>query len=100
MGTMTRKEPHVVESQDRGELPGQPGKRPEVEVAAVQIMEMQDVGLERKPVQQVPRGRVFEILVTQLSTPLAAPPNGCLLQAARNVPEQVGQASRAPHLTN
>lgn len=92
-----------MEGQNCRELVCQPRKSAQVEVAAVKIVQMEDIGLPRQTSQQAPCGRVLEILVAAAPLSLAAHCGAPSEPARYDIDEQVGHTARpvdATHVGN
>jgi len=59
---MAAEQPRVVKCQHHGQFTAQPWKRLEVKIAAVKIVEMNDVGKFRSKRQKLPAPRKMKIL--------------------------------------
>jgi len=60
---MSRQKPGIVQGDDCGHGPTEPRQFPEVEVIAVEVVQMQHIRIERRLLQQVPCAREIEIFM-------------------------------------
>jgi len=61
---MAAEQPGIVKRQNHRRLLAQPGKRPQVKVAAVQVMAVNYLWAFRRQVQEPPRAGEVEILIS------------------------------------
>jgi hypothetical protein len=67
-------EPRVVEGEDDGRAAGQRREQAEVEVAAVEVVEVEDVGRLREPAEQAARSGIAERLAPPVAVEQPARP--------------------------